>query len=99
MDQVQIDMSFSFQDSVRSVLQRNKQNRKLSQDVSSTEFSTKSMAESTASWPPVNIKRRSRGMGIVNALGGCFVPSKSKFEDSDYSFEDVSGNIFISSAI
>ena len=92
-------MSYSFQDSVRSVMQRNKKNHRLSQDVSSSEFSTKSIAESaasTASWPPANIKRRSFAVGIVNAIGGCFVPSKSRLEDPEYSFQDVSGKMIVS---
>lgn len=82
-------MPSSFQEGVRSILQRQRKSRRFL-DVSSTDFSSKAFSESTASWPPPKFREHSRIFGIVNALGGCFVPSKQALKESEASLDCIS---------
>lgn len=75
-------MPSSFQEGVRLILQRHRRNRRFS-DGNSTDFSSKAMSESSASWPPPRLREHSRVFGVVNALGGCFVPSKQMDEEHE----------------
>lgn len=83
-------MPLSFQGGEFRVSQKSKGSRRSFQDGNSTDFSSKSFPDSTSSWPPPKTKERSPLSGLVNALGGCFVPFKMKHEGADLSFQDVS---------
>lgn len=92
-------MTSSFSEGIRHILQRHRKNRRFSDssDVNSTDFSSKTLTESTASWPPPKFREQSRVshsrvFGIVNALGGCFVPSKKSYKEQENSFDAISVN-------
>lgn len=87
-------MPSSFQDGVKTILRRQRKNRTFS-DVNSTDFSSKTLSESTASWPPPKFREHSRVFGIVNVLGGCFVPSKKACKEEEASLDDISANILL----
>eukprot|EP00250_Pteridium_aquilinum_P017027 c23418_g1_i1 orf=410-1132(+) len=75
-------MPFSFQEGFRSVLQKAKKNPRLLHDANSSELSSKSTPESSASWPSAKPPKECLPVyGLVNVLGGCFLQSKTKHED------------------
>lgn len=85
-------MPSSLQGSVRSFLWRSKGTSvsgRSEQDANSTEYSNMSFPDSA----DLSFSK-SRGIaplsGIVNALGGCFVPFKKKHEDANLYFQDIS---------
>eukprot|EP00250_Pteridium_aquilinum_P017031 c23418_g3_i1 orf=346-1011(+) len=82
-------MPSSFQEGVRSVLQKAKRNRRLSQDVNFSESSSKSTPESSGSWPSPKLKEYMHVSGLVNVLGGCFLPSKKKHQDGEIDSRQV----------
>lgn len=76
-------MPSSFQEGVWSVLQKTKKNQRRSHDANSSESSSKSTPESSRTWPSPKPKERLPVSGLVNALGTCFLQSKTKHEDED----------------
>ncbi|KAI5084303.1 hypothetical protein GOP47_0000472 [Adiantum capillus-veneris] len=80
-------MPSSIQGEVKSALRKSKKSSRFPYETNSSESSTKSTPESSASWPSPKLKER---FALVDVFGGCFLHRKTKHKDLEVKVSGVS---------